>query len=141
MSEDIIVRHCSPTLAGMKAGSMFSCDFESEDEMRSHVRRWNHLLGKKGLRVLPLKFQDNRALIYIYRISHLSRDLEDDTACCLLKERGYETGLPERCIVQLIQRLEGNREFPHEIGLFLGYPPEESLLTGSLWPVDDKIII
>lgn len=125
MSEDIIVRHCSPTLAGMKTGNMFSYLFTNIDEMRKSVRHWNHLLGRKGLRVLPLKFQDNRALVYVYRISLLSRDLKNDTVCQLLKERGYETEMPERCIVQLIKKLEGCNEFPHEIGLFLGYPPED----------------
>lgn len=51
--------------------------------MRDSVRHWNRLFGKKGLRVLPLKFQDNRALVYVYRVSHLSRDLKDGTACRL----------------------------------------------------------
>ena len=125
MSEDIIVRHCSPTLAGMKTGNMFSCIFTDEDEMRDGVRHWNRILVKKGLRVLPLKFKDNRALVYIYRVSSLSHDLKDDAVCRMLKERGYETEVPERCIVQLIRKLERCSEFPHEIGLFLGYPPED----------------
>lgn len=32
---------------------------------------------------------------------------------------------PERCIVQLMRRISECKEFPHEIGLFLGYPPED----------------
>ena len=40
MSEDIIVRYCAPTLAGIKTGNMFSCPFVDEDEMRDSVRRW-----------------------------------------------------------------------------------------------------
>ena len=125
MSEDMIIRHCSPTLAGMKTGNMFSCLFADVDEMRACVRDWNGLLVKKGLRALPLKFHDNRALVYVYRVSHLLRDMKDDAVCRLLKERGYETEMPERCIVQLIRKLEEDGEFPHEIGLFLGYPPED----------------
>lgn len=125
MSEDIIVKNCSPTLAGLKTGNLFSCPFASEDEMRDSVRHWNRMFVKKGLRMLPLKYQDNRALVYVYRISRLSRDLKDDTACKLLRERGYEIKMPERCIVQLIERLKESAEFPHEIGLFLGYPPED----------------
>ena len=31
----------------------------------------------------------------------------------------------ERCIRTLIARLHENADFPHEIGLFLGYPPED----------------
>lgn len=125
MSEDIILKHCSPTLAGMKTGNMFSCSFTDADEMRESVRRWNQLLVRKGLRVLPLKFQDNCGLVYVYRVSALLRDMKDDAVCRLLKEKGYETEMPERCIVQLIKKLAERGEFPHEIGLFLGYPPED----------------
>lgn len=123
--EELLVRHCSPTLAGMKTGNMFSCPFADEGEMIDSMRHWNRMFGKKGLRVLPLRFRDNRALVYVYRISRLSRDLEDDTACRLLRKRGYETVIPELCIARLITKLRACGEFPHEIGLFLGYPPED----------------
>lgn len=125
MSEEIIVRHCSPTLAGIKTGNLFSCSFADAGEMRDSVRYWNRLFKDKGLRVVPLRFSGNRALVYVYRISQLCRDLKDETACCLLKERGYETEMPKRCIVRLMKKLGEREEFPHEIGLFLGYPPED----------------
>jgi len=125
MSEDMIVRHCSPTLAGLKTGNMFSCWFSDVTEMRDTLRRLNHLLGKKGLRILPLRFKKNQALVYVYRPSRLSRDLQHDIACRLLRERGYVIGSPERCVIELIKRLGESDEFPHEIGLFLGYPPED----------------
>ena len=32
---------------------------------------------------------------------------------------------PEGCIAQLARRMSANSEFPHEVGLFLGYPPED----------------
>lgn len=125
MSEDLLVRHCSPTLAGMKTGNMFTCSFPDGAGMRECIRCWNHLLTKKGLRVLPLRFQNGRALIYVYRPSRLSADLRHTVAKRILKERGYCTDTSEKCIVQLIRRLCKHEEFPHEIGLFLGYPPED----------------
>ena len=125
MSEEIIVRHCSPTLAGIKTGNMFSHIFRDDKDMRDSVRRWNRTLGKKGLRVLPLRFRDNRGLIYVYRPAKLSKDLQHSMACKLLRERGYDLQTCQRCIVQLMKRMDENEEFPHEIGLFLGYPPED----------------
>lgn len=125
MSEEMLVRHCSPTLAGMKTGNIFTCSFENIAEMRDNIRGWNLMLGKKGLRVLPLRFQNNRALVYVYRPAHLSEDLKHDIACQLLQERGYCMKSPERCILHLMKRLGESDEFPHEIGLFLGYPPED----------------
>lgn len=125
MSEEMIVRHCSPTLAGIKTGNMFTCYYANTDEMKKSVRRWNRRLGKKGLRVLPLRFQNNRALIYVFRPARLSKDLQNDIAGRLLRERGYAVKTPQRCILRLMQRLSSSEEFPHEIGLFLGYPPED----------------
>lgn len=87
MSEELIIRHCSPTLAGIKTGNMFVCSYSSINEMRSAVRYWNRLLTKKGLRILPLQFHNNRAMIYIYRPAQLSRDLQDKSAAdCSEKE-------------------------------------------------------
>ncbi|MGN0493264.1 MAG: DUF3793 family protein [Acutalibacteraceae bacterium] len=125
MSEELLIRHCSPTLAGLKTGNMFTCSFENTESMKADVRKLNGLLVKKGLRVLPLRYRNNRALIYVYRPVKLSEDLKNDTACRLLEERGYQFNAPDRCIVRLIQRLSESEEFPHEIGLFLGYPPED----------------
>lgn len=125
MSEEMIVRHCSPTLAGMKTGNMFTCFFAGKDEMRKSIRKWNGFFVKKGLRMLPLRYKNGRALIYIYRPAKLSKDLQDGTACGLLKGLGYGEETSTGCIAHLIKRLGESEEFPHEIGLFLGYPPED----------------
>ena len=47
MSEELVIRHCAPTLAGMKTGSMFSCMFETKDEMRDTIRRLNRIFFQK----------------------------------------------------------------------------------------------
>lgn len=125
MYEELLIKHCSPTLAGMKTGNLFTCSFSCDTDMKQCVRCWNALLTKKGLRVLPLRFQNGRALIYIYRPAQLSKDLQDNIANRLLRERGYTMETSERCVVQLKKRLDECEEFPHEIGLFLGYPPED----------------
>lgn len=125
MSEEMIINHCSPTLAGIKTGALFNCAYPSERELRSSVRAWNKTLSPKGLRVLPLRYNGRTALIYIYRPAMLSIDLKDELARRLLAKCGYVSETPEGCIVQLMRRFAECEEFPHEIGLFLGYPPED----------------
>lgn len=125
MSEEMLVKHCAPTLAGIKTGSMFSCRCQSDERMRGVLRRWNEMLTGKGLRALPLRYHKGRALIYVYRPSQLSCDLRNQTACRLLCQFGYGLETPERCIAQLMRRLREHDSFPHEVGLFLGYPPED----------------
>lgn len=120
-----MVRHGSPTLAGMKTGSLFTCPFAGKQAMQDCVRCWNHTLAAKGLRVLPLRWQGQRALIYLYRPARLAKDLQCPEARALLAPRGYCCDDPTRCVGRLMQRLREAEEFPHEIGLFLSYPPED----------------
>ena len=68
MSEELIIRHCSPTLAGLKTGNLFSCTFCTEEELRQDIIALNRKLVPKGLRVLPLRLEGDRALIYVYRV-------------------------------------------------------------------------
>lgn len=125
MSEEIFVRHCAPTLAGIKTGSLFSCEFADSIDMSENIKQLNRRLNNKGLRILPLKFERGRALIYAYRPLKLFYDFQ----CCgvreLLGTLGYDENIPEKCIVRLKQKLNDGGEFPHEIGLFLGYPLED----------------
>lgn len=125
MSEEMIVYHCSPTLAGLKTGSMFSCSYNSVKELKEEIRRMNRRLVPKGLRVLPLNISKERALIYVYRPEKLKVDLSGEDVSSLLKKYGYICNTPENCIIQLISRLQNWSEFPHEIGVFLGYPIED----------------
>ena len=43
----------------------------------------------------------------------------------LLAEAGYDGGSCGRCVATLIRRFRQSGEFPHEVGLFLSYPPED----------------
>lgn len=125
MSDDFIVRNCAPTLAGIKTGNLFNCPFESKEALLDSVRRMNKRLGPKGLRVVPLRFSDKKALIYLYRPKKLRKDLSDTAAAQLLQKHGYNTASCEKCICHLVKKLRQQEDFPHEIGLFLGYPPED----------------
>lgn len=125
MSEEMVIRCCAPTLAGLKTGSLFSCVYDARGEVLESVRALNRVLWKKGVRVLPLRYLERRALIYVYRPAQLRRDLERDEAGEMLRRMGYTWKKPEQCLRQLIHKMEREPEFPHEIGLFLGYPPED----------------
>ena len=104
MPDEMIIRHCAPTLAGMKTGNMFTYHFKDSSELRKTMRRLNALFRGKGIRVLPLRYQKNCALIYLYRPSKLSKDLENDVARTILTECGYCVNSPKCLIRNLISR-------------------------------------
>lgn len=125
MPDEMVIRHCAPTLASIKTGSLFSCPCESDEEVLHGVRKLNQRLGGKGLRVLPLRRRDGTCLVYVYRPRRLAHDLSDEHARSILADMDYPHENPSGCLKRLCERLKTSEEFPHEIGLFLGYPPED----------------
>ena len=124
MSDELILRQASPTLAGLKTGSLFTVPYRTEAELRADVADMNRRLAPKGvdLRVLRVR---RRALLYLYRPSYLSRDFSQAEAASLLRQYGYAAEDSEQCLERLGERLRAGGNFPHEIGLFLGYPAED----------------
>lgn len=126
MSERSIIEQCASTLAGLKTANLFSTSFSDSRSLLSDIRRFNRVLRGKGIYIVPIQILDGRALIYIYRPDRLERDLRHPKALRILKEHGYGVGLtPVKYLSELRKRLAGNESFPHEIGLFLGYPPDD----------------
>ena len=136
MPDQFIVEHCSPTLAGLKTGNLFSVRISGKEKSYREIRELNKTLTKYGLRAIPVRCTDEMTLVYVYRPEYLSRDLSDPEAVEILRKMGYlndagngaytSAGLPvhpEKCLVRLVKRLQENDGFSHEIGLFLGYPP------------------
>lgn len=125
MSCEQVVRHGAPTLAGLKTGSLFPCTFQGWTDLLDELRQLNQVLTPRGLRLLLLRAGEGRALLYLYRPALLERDLSAPAARQLLRQAGYpEETLPGR-LRELKRRLAARDGFPHEIGLFLGYPPED----------------
>ena len=125
MSEELVIRNCAPTLAGLKTGSLFVCEFESRRQLSDELRDANRILTPKGLRLVPLRLTGKKVLLYLYRPSRLRADLSGAEARKLLREAGYPALEIGGCLSELAKRLRGSEEFPHEIGLFLSYPPED----------------
>ncbi len=116
--------------------------------MTEELRLLNRRLSHKGLRMLPLRWREGKALLYLYRPKMLERDLRNPLSRKLLSECGYTSEDANACLVRLISRLRAEEDFPHEIGLFLGYPPSDvdgfmhrknSYKLCGLWKVYDDI--
>lgn len=118
--ERFLVEHGAPTLAGLKTASLFC--FPLESGWRGQVLLWQRRLGEKGLALRVLRLQGDRALLYLYRPAQLQRDLLCPGAARFLAGYGYEDVQVEAALSRLAARLRESPGFPHEIGLFLGYP-------------------
>ena len=149
--DQILALHCAPTLAGLKAASMVALPGRSLAELQGFFAQYEKCFECKGLKVLELRRQRSHVLLLIYRPVVLQRLLRRSKAQALLKECGYP---PQGSLDELLQHLKKRVEpsgtggryagtgdcaatavdsngtgaggrFPHEIGLFLGYPPHD----------------
>ena len=122
--EAVLVRQCAPTLAGMKPGSIFCFNHSPLEVSRQKVCQWNKQLAPFGLTVQILLERpgSSSVIVFVYRHDRLEQMLSDDAYQRFLAEAGYERTNLDGLLEQLAYRLRTQPEFPHEIGVFLGYP-------------------
>ncbi len=122
--EAVLVRQCAPTLAGMKPGSIFCFNHSPLEVSRQKVCQWNKQLAPFGLTVQILLERpgSSSVIVFVYRHDRLEQMLSDDAYQSFLAEAGYERTNLDGLLEQLAYRLRTQPEFPHEIGVFLGYP-------------------
>ena len=125
LQETVLVHTCAPTLAGLKTASLINIPFSDKKEINREISGLNRKYCKKGLRIIPLCYKIDHVLLYIYRPAMLRRDMENPCAKCLLQEMGYCFTHADTGVAQLAKRMRTEKDFPHEVGLFLGYPPED----------------
>lgn len=115
-----LVEHCAPTLAGLKLGSLF-CLQADPDEVAEWVSACDETLSDRGLRLRLVRASRCGQLIYVYREKHLQKALNEKSIAAFLRNYGYESDNVQICLERLTERLR-EQDFPHEIGIFLGYP-------------------
>ena len=141
--EQAIVRHCSPTLMGIKPACLFNVpgDFapstatgQRASRLDAIVGRANARLAGTGVHVRVLARRSCGALVLVYRPQMLARGLSSSRVAAALNDWGYKTTGPgwlEASLTRLGHRLECRQThgpdggFPHEVGLFLGYPYDD----------------
>ena len=117
-----IVLQCAPFLKGKKV----SCGITMEDSMYNELY---NILGGSGISYRRLSAAEGRCLVLFYREKELSEYLNRVGIRSFIREFGYlEMGLDEMlerlsCRTALFSREEIG--YPHEIGIFFGYPVED----------------
>lgn len=125
--ESVIVTQCAPTLAGIKPASLFRYNPSSLSGIRQIVRHWDSVLTRSGLRMRLLKVDHSSGccLLYVCRPDWVARLLKEEESLRFLECRGYRGGDVDDMLSQLSRRFYERGDFPHEIGIFLGYPLED----------------
>lgn len=117
--------HTAPTLLGIKCASLVSFS-SAEFDIDFHAAYFNRRTAEKGLKCMVLCGCKNRVLMLVYSEKLLKKRLADNAVRSVLAEYGYAKNYSlEECLERLSARILESETFPHEIGIFLGYPVED----------------
>lgn len=119
-----IVRHCAPTLAGFKCGSMFRVNSDPHGILEQ-VSGLEYKLSHRGLRIDFLVVDDEGCLLYVYRPKLLEARLRDREVRDFLAGYGYAANGCTSTLAELFDRFTHCPLMPPEVGIFLDYPIED----------------
>jgi hypothetical protein len=114
--EQLLANHSSPAICGLKASNLINIKYN--DSIYNEIEELNKLYP--SLCFYILKKENDMVLILIYRKKVLEKKLFENDNKSFLKQLGYDTTSVESMLLCLKERMKKD-EFPHEIGVFLGY--------------------
>ncbi|WP_304509683.1 DUF3793 family protein [Anaerotignum sp.] len=124
--------HGAPTLYGIKQANLFSLPLPCLHNLKNEVAVYQKHLEKKGISLQYLYCCEKRVFFLVYRKEKLLNYFSNPSVKAFLIQTGYpftvnqESSLLDT-LAYLRRRIQKCNEFPHEIGFFLGYPPEDVL--------------
>lgn len=123
--EGLLALHCSPTLAGIKSSNLVSCYKDEYLNLPSLINHYNNILNTRNIFLDILCEYESHYLVFIYNKNLLTSILSNPSCRCFLNIYGYSNLSIPNALDVLKYRLKYTYEFPHEIGLFLGYPLDD----------------
>lgn len=129
MSDDDYLRYliayqAAPTLGGIKPATLICPSGSGRNLFPSWQRERDGLAAVLDLRLTALRETPDSLMILAFRPCLVERALADREALGILGDAGYDVS--ERRLDALLGTLCEkcrSQRIPHEVGLFLGYPP------------------
>lgn len=117
---------CAEVLAGKKPANLINLANKRRSCGRNMYRLWaTHglsLIEESELRVKVLTDRGTSVLLLLYRPSDLTALLSQKGAKAILGKAGYPPSADLQSALSVLQARTEGEGFPHEIGVFLGYP-------------------
>lgn len=120
--ETQLVLQCAPLLAGLKISNLLIIPDDAEGEFRAAI-------DNMDISYFVLYKKNNRITILLYKRNGLSNYLTDNKVESFMDKVGYVDKDLDRVLIRFKMRyiiyMEENKDFPHEMGILLGYPVED----------------
>ena len=113
---------CAPLIAGLKPSNLFNIPCEGVCQVRELIR-------DTGISIYVLFSTGRKAAVLLYRRESLEEYMEQEQVKRMLHKLGYQDTSLEAVLPVFRMRyrryMQERRDFPHEMGLLLGYPVED----------------
>lgn len=113
---------CSPLLAGLKLSNLLIIESDKEKAVK-------YLFRNSGISGKILYREKGKSVIYLYRYDELEAYLKDARIQKFMEELGYGGMSVREVLKEFARRYRKSRkdcqDFPHEMGILLGYPLED----------------
>ena len=127
--DERVAFHCGPALTGIKPANLMSFKQEEYSKIKLDLDKIKHSLKSQDIFFETIFESENHILIMVYQKSALERCLKCEIGKQILLNQGYPNCNDIYSYISYLKKRvhDSNGEFPHEIGLFLGYPIEDVL--------------
>lgn len=116
--------HTAPSLYGIKASSLMKI---KKDEYNEYLKGRTYTeLSLSGIKIRIVYEDKNSVLVLVYNENLLEKHINKYEVREYLNLYGYKCCKSvSECLEKLSSRIKNENNFPHEIGIFLGYPIED----------------
>lgn len=128
--EKDLLTFASPALLGRKQANLFSFSADCLTDYRKEIGRYQKELAPLGISVEYLYCRQRRVYLLVYRKDMMLQYLRQPAVREFLIKEGYPETIGEEnslyqslCILR--KHIMQDADFPHEVGFFFGYPPED----------------
>ncbi|MDR0425397.1 MAG: DUF3793 family protein [Clostridiales Family XIII bacterium] len=124
---DQLIVNSAPTIWGLRPANIVTIKKSDFEGRESEIAGFGALFSRsRRVRLAKIYESAHAVQLMVYDRRALSARLRDKECRAMLHGRGYpDRGGVDSYLNTLSLKMRGRGEFPHEIGLFLGYPLED----------------
>lgn len=124
--EEFIISFFAPVISGVKPANLFSINPIYYPRIKTYLQKLNRISSKKEILFTIIPKSKNRALIFAINKRLMAKICKQRDNINFLSRYNYPLHADiSQTINHIVYRLKEAKEFPHEVGLFLGYPLED----------------
>jgi len=123
---EILAYTCGPTLAHIKPASLITIPLGAfAGDVDEVLTAYNDLFAKREICFRSMKQREENVLVLVYCPELLNQALAVPAIKHYLEHFGYRVNAAMEDLLQHLEKRLAEESFPHETGLFLGYPLED----------------